>query len=88
LQLYVYSGGQFFFDNINALTYGNFNKPIEVFRGKNWSQEKLAVESGISYNTIIKIERGGIKNPKIETVIKLADALDITLDELIGRKHL
>ena len=55
---------------------------------KNWSQEKLAVESGISYNTIIKIERGGIKNPKIETVIKLADALGITLDELIGRKHL
>lgn len=48
----------------------------------------MAVESGISYNTIIKIERGGIKNPKIKTVIKLADALDITLDELIGRKHL
>ena len=61
---------------------------VTIRKQKNWSQEKLAVESGISYNTIIKIERGGIKNPKIETVIKLADALDITLDELIGRKHL
>lgn len=56
--------------------------------GKNWSQEKLVVESGISYNTIIKIERGGIKNPKIETVVKLTDALVITLDKFIGHKHL
>lgn len=53
---------------------------------KGWSQEKLAVESGISYNTIIKIERGGIENPKIETVIKLADALGVSIDELVGRK--
>ncbi|MFH1288149.1 MAG: helix-turn-helix transcriptional regulator [bacterium] len=51
---------------------------------KGWSQEKLAVESGISYNTIIKIERGGIKNPKIETVIKLAKALEINIDKLVG----
>jgi len=53
---------------------------------KGWSQEKLAVESGISYNTLIKIERGGIENPKIETVIKLADALRVSIDELVGRK--
>ena len=61
---------------------------VTIRKQKNWSQEKLAVESGISYNTIIKIERGGIKNPKIETVVKLADALGMTLDELIGHKHL
>ena len=52
---------------------------------KGWSQEKLAVESGVSYNTIIKLERGGIKNPKIETVVKLADALKVSIDELIDR---
>jgi transcriptional regulator with XRE-family HTH domain len=46
----------------------------------------LAKESGISYNTLIKLERNGIKNPKIETVIKLADALKVSLDELVGRK--
>lgn len=50
---------------------------------KGWSQEKLAVESGISYNTIIKIERGGIKNPKIDTVIKLAKALNVSIDKLV-----
>lgn len=51
---------------------------------KGWSQEKLAREAGISYNTLIKIERKGIENPKIETVIKLAKALAISLDELTG----
>jgi len=61
---------------------------VKLRKGKGWSQEKLAVESGISYNTIIKIERGGIKNPKIETVVKLANALKVTLDNLIDRKTL
>ena len=59
---------------------------VNIRKQKGWSQEKLAVESGISYNTIIKIERGGIKNPKIETVIKLANALKISIDELVGNK--
>lgn len=31
-------------------------------------------------------ERGRIDNPKIETVIRLADALNITIDELTGKK--
>jgi len=50
---------------------------------KGWSQEKLAVESGVSYNTIIKLERGRIRNPKIETVIKLAKALRVSIDKLV-----
>jgi transcriptional regulator with XRE-family HTH domain len=62
-------------------------KNLVTFRKqKGWSQERLAQESGISYNTLIKLERSGIKNPKIETVIKLADALEVSLDELVGRE--
>lgn len=60
---------------------------VKLRKQKSWSQEKLAVESGISYNTIIKIERGGIENPKIGTVIKLANTLEVSLDELVGRKN-
>lgn len=56
---------------------------VKFRKQKGWSQEKLAVESGISYNTIIKIERGGIKNPKIETVMKLAKALNVKIENLI-----
>ena len=50
-------------------------------------KEKLAVEAGVSYNTIIKIERGEIKNPRIETVIKLAEVLEVSIDDLVGRKN-
>ena len=60
---------------------------VKIRKQKGWSQEKLAVESEISYNTIIKIERGGIKNPKIETVIKLAEALNVSIDKLVGRRR-
>ena len=59
---------------------------VKLRKQKGWSQEKLAVEAGVSYNTIIKIERGRIENPKIETVIKLANALNVSLDNLTGRK--
>jgi len=58
----------------------------KIRKKKGWSQEKLAQEAGISYNTLIKIERKGIKNPKIETVIKLANALRISVDELLSRR--
>ena len=54
-------------------------------KGKGLTQEGLAREANISYHTIIKLENGGIKNPKIETVIKLAVSLEISIDELIGQ---
>ena len=58
---------------------------VKLRGGRGWSREKLAVESGVSYNTIVKIEYGGIENPKIETVIKLAKALGISIDKLVGK---
>jgi len=51
---------------------------------KRWSREKLARESEISYHTIIKIERGVIKNPKLETLFKLAKTLGVSIDKLVG----
>jgi len=51
---------------------------------KGWTREQLAREADISYHTIIKIERGGIKNPKLETLIKLAKALGVSIDKLVG----
>lgn len=51
---------------------------------KSWTQEKLAREAGISFHTLIKIENGRTKNPKIKTLIKLAKALGVSLDKLVG----
>ena len=57
---------------------------LQKFRKKKgWTREKLAREADVSYHTIIKIERGGIKNPKIETIIKLSKALGVSLDDLV-----
>jgi len=50
------------------------------------SQEELARQAGITYSTLIKIESGANENPTIKTMKKIADALDVSLDQLVGRK--
>lgn len=51
------------------------------------SQEELAKQAGITYSTLIKIESGANDNPTIKTMKKIADALDVSLDKLAGRKQ-
>ena len=55
----------------------------KIRKRKGWSQEKLAAESGVSYNTLIKIEAGRIDNPRIGTALKFAQALKVSLDALV-----
>ena len=64
-----------------------FDKRLKQLRKKSgWSQQKLAEKAGLSYNVITKIEQGAAKNPNIQTMIKLANAFQVSLDDLIGRK--
>lgn len=59
-------------------------KRIKRFRKKlSISQDRLSKLADVSHNTIIKIESGGIKNPTIKTIQKIAKALDVSLDELL-----
>lgn len=62
------------------------NKVKELRRKADWSQQKLAEKAGLSYNMITKIEQGVAKQPTIQTAIKIANAFNISLDELVGRK--
>jgi len=50
---------------------------------KGYSLEKVARLADLSLNTVVKIENGINKNPTIETITKLAKALDIAIDDLI-----
>ncbi|MHA1676772.1 MAG: helix-turn-helix domain-containing protein [Candidatus Njordarchaeales archaeon] len=50
---------------------------------KKLSQEKLARLADISYNTIVKIENEGSKNPTIQTLAKISKALGVSVDDLI-----
>jgi transcriptional regulator with XRE-family HTH domain len=51
----------------------------------DWSLAKLADKSDLSYDTIKNLYYGRIENPKIETLISLADAFNVSLDFLVGR---
>lgn len=59
-------------------------KKIKKLRMENsLTQEKLAVKANVSYTTLTKIESGVIKRPAVQTIAKIAKALDISIDELI-----
>ncbi len=59
---------------------------IKKYREKNGiSQDKLSKLAGITLNTITKIESGATPDPRIETVRKIADALGISVDDLLKR---
>lgn len=58
----------------------------ECRKQRGWTQQKLAEKTGLSFNTITKIEQGIGDSPTLKTLLKLADVLGVGLDELVGRK--
>ena len=62
----------------------NLAKNIERLRkAKGLSQEKLARLADVANNTLIKMESGENQNPTLDTLKKVAKALDVSVDELI-----
>ncbi len=51
---------------------------------KGLSQDRLAKLADVANNTIIKIEQGENINPTLDTLKKIAKALDVKVDELIS----
>lgn len=59
-------------------------KNIKKLRqAKGLSQDRLSKAADVSYNSIIKLETGGITNPTIETLQKISKALDVSVEELL-----
>ena len=50
---------------------------------KGLSLEKIARLADLSLNTIVKVESGVNTNPTIETLTKIALALEVGVDDLI-----
>jgi transcriptional regulator with XRE-family HTH domain len=63
------------------MTFGQ--KMIMVRKQKKMSQAELGKLSGVNGDIVGKYERDEMK-PSIETAKKLADALEISLDYLVG----
>jgi DNA-binding XRE family transcriptional regulator len=52
---------------------------------RGWSREELAVHSGVSHAAIAQIESGRRVDVRLRSLVALADALGVSLDELAGR---
>jgi len=61
-------------------------KNIKRYRQeKGLSQDKLSKLADLSLNTVVKIELDESPNPTIETIQKIAKALDVSVDDLLKK---
>jgi transcriptional regulator with XRE-family HTH domain len=51
---------------------------------KKLSKSKLVTKTGLDYHTIAKIESGRTPDPRIYTVVKIALALNKSIEELVN----
>jgi transcriptional regulator with XRE-family HTH domain len=58
----------------------------QILHDKWMSQAELARATGVDCTTISKLISGSRSNPSLEIVKKIANALDVTVDELISDK--
>jgi len=65
----------------NNETIGNKIKQLRNKQGL--TQDELARKSDLPYTTLTKIESNVITKPSIQTVVKIANGLSITIDSLI-----
>ena len=55
----------------------------KIRKKRSLTQDKLARLADIPYTSITKIETGVIKSPSIQTVAKIAKALNVGVDDLL-----
>lgn len=62
----------------------NIAKNLKKIRcEKHISKSKLVAETGLDYHTIAKIENGITPDPRIGTLKKIANALNVPIDNLV-----
>ena len=57
-----------------------------IKKEKGINNYEIHKRSGVLESTLSEFEGGKHTDLRISTLIKIADALDVTLDELVGRK--
>ena len=63
------------------------SKNIKRLRHKaGLSQDQTARKATMPLSTYLKVENGVTPNPSIQTLLNIAEALENSLDELVGRK--
>jgi len=68
------------------ISKSNIAKNIKRLRQeKGISQDRLSKLADLSLNTVVNIETGNNLNPTIETIERIAKALEISINELLKR---
>ena len=63
---------------------GPLARTLSRFRSRAWlSRERLAELSGVSVDLVQSLEQGRTANPTLNTLVRLAGALGVTVGELI-----
>lgn len=66
------------------MTIGERLRAVRALRGK--TQDELSDDSGVPQAHISAIERGEIQSPTADTLLKLAKALNVSIDHFLGYK--
>jgi transcriptional regulator with XRE-family HTH domain len=53
-------------------------------KSHNLSQSDLCKKADLAYHTIAKIENGATPDPRISTIVKLAKAFPVPIEELVN----
>ncbi|GEK88916.1 Helix-turn-helix [Alkalibacterium putridalgicola] len=54
----------------------------KLMKEKEWNQNQLAKKAGVNNTVISALKNGKIKKPSFDLACKLADALEVSLDDL------
>lgn len=66
-------------------TFGQKLKAIRLTRGL--TQTELGDAAGLAQTVIARMERDAVASPQLDTLIKLADALGVSLDDFRPTQH-
>ena len=65
----------------------NLGKRVQQLRIEHrWNRSELARAAGMSATEVRFVESGVRPDPQVSTVIKLAMALDVSVDYLVGKE--
>ena len=64
------------------------SEKIKLLRHRReWSQVDLATKAGVPQPTICRLEKGDVKQPKMQTLIRISRALGVSSDDLASDEH-
>ena len=67
-----------------SINISNFLK--QKMREGNINRKELSLKTNLSYNSIRNLEQGNKQNPSVETILKVADYFNTSIDEVVTNK--